>query len=102
MCCSQVGSLAALIAASVALVTFEDDFVPIIEEAKKSPYSSDEYKDELNQVLREIRGPTSSVITITAVAIMIEAAVIFTRFLNIGFVNANINVSLYNNYYYEL
>ena len=86
--------MAALIAASVALGTFDNDFAPIIEEAKKSPYASDEYKDELNKVLREIRGPTSTVIAITEVAIMIEAAVIFTRFFNIEFVNANIKTLL--------
>ena len=91
--------MAALIAASVALGTFEDDFAPEFEDyvsdlEKYKDYvfdeSIDEKIDEINKIMREIRGPTSSVIAITAVAIMIEAAVILTRFLNIGFVNANI------------
>ena len=87
-----MGSLAALIAASVALGTFEHDFAPALEEIKEEPYLPDEVKDEINKELREIRGPTSSVIAITAVAIMIEVAVILTRFLNIGFINASIKI----------
>ena len=86
--------MAALIAASVALGTFEDEFVPELEEFKESRFVSDEVRDEINKILREIRGPTSTVIAIAAVAIMIEVAVILTRFLNIGSVNANIKFLL--------
>ena len=83
--------MSALIAASVALGTFEDDFAPKIKEINEASYYVSYYiKDELNKFQREIRGPTSSVIAITAVAIMIEAAVILTRFLNIEFLNTNI------------
>ena len=92
--------MAALIAASVALGTFEDDFAPKFEDyvsdlEKYKDYVFDESIDEkIDKRMREIRGPTSSVIAITAVAIMLEAAVILTRFLNIGFVNANIKTLL--------
>ena len=85
--------MAALIAASVALGTFEDDFAPVIKEINEISNVSDDIKDELNKLLREIRGSTSFVIAITAVAIMIEAAVILT-ILNIEFVNANIKTLL--------
>ena len=56
--------MAALIAASVALRTFEDEFVFAL---------TDKFQ-------REIKGPTSTVIAITAFAIIMEAAVIWTRF----------------------
>ena len=88
--------MAALISATVALGTFEYDIAPGLERATESPYYfrptlrptvSDESKD----VLREIRGPISFVIVITAVAIMIEAAVILTR---LRFVGINITVLL--------
>ena len=58
----------------MALGTFEDDFAPIFEK----------YKDEFKDELREIRGPTSSVIVITAVAIVIETAVILTRLRSVS------------------
>ena len=80
--------MAALISATVALGTFEYDIAPGLERARESPYWSnlrftvaDESKDT---ILREIRGPISFVIVITAVAIMIEAAVILTRLRFVG------------------
>ena len=79
--------MAALIAASVALKTFEDDFAPVIKEINEASYVPEDLKYKSRKILKEIRGSTSFVIAITAVSIMIEAAVILTRFLNIEFVN---------------
>ena len=82
--------MAALIAATVALGTFEYVIAPGLEGAMESPYQSHYYyerssvSDESKDVLREIRGPISFVIVITAVAIMIEAAVILTRLRFVG------------------
>ena len=78
----------------MALGTLEDDFAPAIEELNEASSVPNDFKDKLNNFQREIRGPTSSVIAITAVAIMIEAAIICTRFHNIEFVNANIKIPL--------
>ena len=86
--------MAALIAASVALGTFEDDFAPVIKEFNERSYVPEDIKDEFNKFQREIRGPISSVIAITAVAIMIEVVVILTRFLNIGILNKSIKTLL--------
>ena len=91
--------MAALISATVALGTFEYVVAPGLERATESPYPSYYFRptlrptesDESKDVLREIRGPISFVIFITAVAIMIEAAVIFTR---LRFVGINITVLL--------
>ena len=63
--------MAALIAAALALCIFEEDFASRLEEL-----DFNNTEDE-NDLLKEIRGPTSSVISIAAVAIVIETVVVF-------------------------
>ena len=76
----------------MALETFEYGFAPELEGVTPYPsYERPSVLDESKDVLREIRGPISFVIAITAVAIMIEAAIILTR---LRFVGINIKILL--------
>ena len=74
----------ALIAAAVALKTFEDYWAPGLKIAADLGY------DEAAEMLRNVRGSTGFVISVAVVTIVTEIAVVIIRSFNIGLVNANI------------